>query len=300
MTEQSRSEWLAARRKGIGGSDAAAVLGLSPWKTPLQVYLEKRDESGETPDNESMLWGRVLEPVIRQQYAERTGRTVRVPDGIITHGQYDWMLANLDGVTDDRRVVEIKTARSGQDWGEPGTDEIPGHYLLQVQHYMAVTGFLVADVAVLIGGSDFRLYEVEADGELQEMLIDGEREFWQRVIEGNPPEPVSMADAQALFGRCGSNQAIEASEEVVSAIIHLHDIRQLIEAAKHDEEVVKAIILNAMGHADTLTASGKTLATWKQTKPASRFDTVAFKASHPELHAQFVKVGEPSRRFMLK
>ena len=170
-----RAQWLAQRRLGIGGSDAAAVLGLSKWKTPLALWQEK---SGQAPDDDSdsepMLCGRVLEPVIRQQYAQRTGRTVRLPEQILAHPQHNWMLANIDGITECGRIVEIKTARTGADWGEAGTDQIPQAYLLQVQHYMAVTGCAVADIAVLIGGADYRMYEVQADAELQAMLIDAE------------------------------------------------------------------------------------------------------------------------------
>lgn len=297
---QAREDWLAARRRGIGGSDAAAVLGMSRWKSPLQVYLEKRGESAGAPDNEPMLWGRLLEPVIRQQYAERTGREVLVPGSIMAHPRHDWMLANLDGITTDRRVIEIKTARTDHDWGEPGTDEIPGHYLLQVQHYMAVTGFLVADVAVLIGGSDFRLYEVPADSELQEMIISGEADFWQRVIDGVPPDPVSFADVQSMFGRRSSAVGVEASAEVLDALEQLKSIRAQIKAAEEREEAAKAIVMKAMGEAEALTHCGKTLCTWKMAKPSSRFDTTGFKAAHADLYSQFVKAGEPSRRFLVK
>lgn len=296
----NRAEWIAERRKGIGGSDVAAILGLSPWKTPLAVYLDKRGEGDETPDNEPMLWGRVLEPVIRQQYAERTGRIVRVPEGILTHQHYQFMRANLDGVTDDCRVVEIKTARGGNDWGEPGTDEIPVPYLLQVQHYMAVTGFEVADVAVLIGGSDFRLYEVPADVELQEMMIAGESDFWQRVVEGRPPEPVSFSDVQAMFGRISSQESVEATEDVLEALARLKTIREEIKAAETQEEAAKALIMKAMGEAEALVKSGKTLATWKMAKPPVRFDTKGFRAAHPDLYQKFATAGEPSRRFLLK
>lgn len=296
----AREEWLESRMAGIGGSDAAAVLGLSRWKTPLDVYLDKRGESVSAPDNEAMLWGRALEPVIRQQYAERTGRVVRVPEGILAHPEHPFMLANVDGVTDDRRVLEVKTARSGKDWGEPGSDEVPQAYLLQVQHYMAVTGYPVADVAVLIGGSDFRLYEVPADNELQELMVSAEAEFWQRVVDGNPPEPVSLADVQAKFGRTSNNAAIEAAPEVLTALETIKATRDQIKAIEASEEAARAIVMNAMGEADTLTFGGRTIATWKLAKAARRFDMDSFKAAHPAIYEQFAKTGDPSRRFIIK
>lgn len=296
----AREQWLEDRRTGIGGSDAAAVLGLSKWKTPLEVYMEKTGEIGEQVDNEAMLWGRALEPVIRQQYAERTGRVVRVPEGILRHPQHAFMLANLDGVTDDGRLVEIKTARSAQDWGDPGTDEIPQAYLIQVQHYLSVTALPIADVAVLISGSDFRLYEVEADPELQDMIINGEADFWQGVQAGVPPEPVTFADVQARFGRSTRGGTVDASPEVLAAVERLRQVKAGIKALEETEENEKATIMKAMGDADTLVYSGAPIVTWKAAKPAQRLDAKALQASMPQIYQQFLKTGEVSRRFLIK
>lgn len=295
-----RQEWLKERMTGIGGSDAAAVLGLSKWRTPLEVYREKRGELGPQEDNESFLWGRVLEPVICQQYAERTGRVVRVPDGILRHPVHGFMLANLDGVTDDGRVVEVKTARTGADWGDEGSDQVPADYLLQVQHYMAVTGFVVADVAVLIGGSDFRMYEVPADAELQEMLVEREAEFWRNVEQGIPPEPVTYSDMQARFGRSSKGGTVEASPEVLGAIDRLRGIKTELRRLEDAEDAETAIVMKALGECDTLVSGGFTVATWKAAKPSQRFDSKNFQAAYPELYPQFLKAGEVSRRFLLK
>jgi putative phage-type endonuclease len=296
----SKAAWLEERRRGIGGSDVAAILGLSKWKTPLQVYLDKRGESELTPDNESMLWGRALEPVIRQQYSERTGRAVRVPEKMLYSLDYPFMLANLDGFTDDRRVLEIKTARYGDDWGEPGTDEVPVAYLLQVQHYMAVTGLEVADVAVLIGGSDFRLYEVPSDRELQEMMIQREAEFWQRVVDENPPEPVTLAETIERFGRSAKQASIEASDDVIAALQTIKEVKSEIDVLKEREESARAIVLKALGENEAVVSGGKTLATWKMAKGRAGFNQEAFKTDHPELYQNYMKVGAPYRRFLLK
>lgn len=297
----ARQEWLAERRLGIGGSDAAAILGLSKWRTPYDVYADKLGLVDEAPDNEAMLWGRLQEPLIRQQYADRTGRAVTVPGSSLVHPVHGFMRANLDGATDDQRVFEAKTARTAQDWGEPGTDEVPQAYLLQVQHYMIVTGFAVADVAVLIGGSDFRIYEVPADPELQEMMIEAEAAFWERVQRQDPPEPVTLADAQARFGRASKSGAVVATEEVEKAVRHLANIKTQINVLKADEDEAKAIVMAAMGEMDTLASpGGQVLATWKAAKPAQRFDTKAFQAAQPALYAQFLKTGEPSRRLLIK
>lgn len=297
----ARDDFLKSRATGIGGSDAAAILGLSRWKSPFQVYQEKRGEAAQTPDNASMRWGRYLEPVVRQAYADDTGRAVRLPDGLVRHQQHTFMIANLDGVTDDGRVVEIKTARTSQGWGEPGSDQVPQEYLLQVQHYMAVTGLVVADVAVLIGGSDFRLYEVPADKELQDMLISAEAEFWSCVQSGYPPEPTSYADMQAKFGRSSRSDSVLADADVIDALRAIRDLTEQSKSIDSRIEDAKAIVMSAMGEFDTLIdASGAVLATWKASAPAKRLDSAALKDAHPDLYQQFIKTGEPSRRFLIK
>lgn len=296
-----RDQWLQDRRAGIGGSDVAPILGLSKWRTPLDVYRDKRGESRPDEDNEPMLWGRALEPVIRQQYSDRTGRTVVVPNNMIFHPKHEFMLANLDGVTDDNRLLEIKTARSGQDWGEPGTDEIPEAYALQVQHYLAVTGYAVADVAVLIGGSDFRLYEVPADTELQDMIIDAEAAFWQRVINGHEPDPITFAEAQQKFGRSNATGTVMAGDLATQAVRDLARIKAQIKELELAEESAKAIVMRAFGDSgDTLVSDNRTLATWKLAKAPERFDATRFKAAHPDLAAQFTAPGNPYRRLLIK
>lgn len=301
----ARADFLEARRTGIGGSDVAAILGLSKWSSPLQVYQDKRGEIEPAPDNDAMRWGRYLEPVVRQAYADETGREVRTLPELVRHPTHDFMIANLDGFVmpehGPRRIFEAKTARTGDGWGEPGSDDIPQPYLLQVQHYMEVTGFEVADVAVLIAGSDFRIYEVPVDRELTAMLVEAEHEFWQRVRRGDPPEPRTVEDAIARWGRASTADRVMADESVAAAIANLRELRSSRAQLELAEEANKALVMRALGEFDTLVDSaGKTLATWKASAPPNRFDTAGFKAAHPDLYAQFVKVGEPSRRFLLK
>lgn len=301
-----RADWLKARRTGVGGSDVAPILGLSKWTTPLAVYLDKRGEATETPDNDAMRWGRYLEPAVRQAYADETGREVRVPGEMLRHPLYEHMIANLDGVAGGGnhgplRIFEAKTARSAEGWGEPGTDQIPQAYCLQIQHYMEVTGIMVADVAVLIGGSDFRIYEVPADRELQDMIIDAEADFWRRVQRGEPPEPVTFADAQARYGRGSVPETVVLPEDLAPSVDRLRSVLAQSKAIESEIESLKAQLMITMGDRDTLIDSaGRTLATWKVAKAPQRFDAAAFKAVHPELAAAFTKAGDPSRRFLLK
>lgn len=295
------SEWCQARRRGIGGSDVAAIMGLSKYRTPLQVYLEKRGEASAQPDNWRMLVGRTLEPAIRQFYADMTGKTVLMPQGIITSEKHPFMLANLDGYTDDPRVVEIKTAGSGREWGDPGSSEIPTQYLCQVQHYMIVTGFPVADVVVSINNNDPVIYTVEADKELHEMIIEEEAAFWKKVQDGIPPEPVTFAEAVQKYGQLSIQGGIEASKEIIHTIERLKAVKDSKKAIEDEEERLRGEIIIALGdRGDALLKNGKPLATYRLSKPSERFDTDAFKVAHSDLYEQFKKTISGSRRLLIK
>jgi len=296
------AQWLEERRKGIGGSDIAAILGLSPFKTAYQVYLEKRKEVEDWQGNNLTDWGKRMEPAIRQWYSDQTGRSVRLPDKIMYHEKYPFMLASLDGFTDDRRIVEIKTARSGKNWGEPRTNQIPDYYAVQCHHYMIVTGFEVTDVPVSIAGGSPELYEVPADREIAEMIIEACASFWQRVIDGNPPDPVTYADAVARFGKIRSEGAVMASDQTLQIVSDLKDIRSRLDELKAEEEEKKGKLIISLGESgDTLIdCSGNTLLTYKLTNGRKSFDTKTFEKEHPELYQKYLKTLEPSKRFLLK
>ena len=242
------AEQLQKRQKGLGGSDCAAALGLSPWKTALELFHEKRgtgDSDLVLVPTEPMRWGTILEPVIRQEYAERTGRTVRVPTEPLTHPTHTFMCANVDGLTHDDRLLEVKTARVGYGWGEPGTDAIPQVYLLQVQHYLVVTELPVADVAVLIGGCEYRQYEIPADPELQEMIIEGERDFWQHVESGTAPEldldsPRALEIVRKLYRG--------TSGEILTASVVLEQWRTVHDQAQEATDRYQAVVDGAKAH----------------------------------------------------
>jgi putative phage-type endonuclease len=295
-------QWLEERRKGIGGSDIAAILGMNPWKTAFQVYQEKRKEVESWEGNKATDWGKRMEPAIRQWYSDQTGRDVMLPDKILYHSKYPFMLASLDGFTVDRRVVEIKTARSSKGWGEPGTNEIPDYYALQCQHYMIVTGFEVTDVPVSIGGGSPELYEVPEDKELQEMILDAASGFWQRVIDGNPPDAVTYADAVARYSRSAAEGSVVASQKEIDWIGAMKAVRDKKAELEAMEEEIKGNLIITMGDVGSaiVDLDGKALVTYKLGKGITRFDAKSFEREKPELYKQYLKTSEPQRRFLIK
>jgi putative phage-type endonuclease len=294
------------RRTGIGASEMGAVLGLSRYSTPTEVYLEKK---GLLPprvevDDGPMYFGRLLEPVVLDVYAQRTGRAVFKPKTAFRSVEHRWMFANLDGVVvdDSRRIVEVKTAYSKEDWGEPGSDDVPPVYMVQVQQQLRVMGADVADLAVLFHGSEFAIYTVEADPALQDMIIEAGSEFWQRVIDSDPPPITSVEDARLRWGSLSSKGNVVANTAALYALRTLRDATEHRKNLEGVEAEAKAYLMGVLGDAgDTLVdGQGKTLATWKLAKAPERFDTKTFALDHPGLHADYLRSGTPARVFLLK
>jgi putative phage-type endonuclease len=188
----ARAAWLEARRRGIGGTDAAAILGLSPWATPLTVWLDKRGELKPRDDAEAewLWWGRNLEDLLARRYCETTGRQVFNPGKILEHREHPFLIGTPDRLCmNERRGLDLKTARRDDGWGAPGTDDIPAVYVAQMCHYMAVTDYDRWDVAVLVGGSDFRVYTLERDREFEAAMVAQLVAWWQHhVVGGERPE----------------------------------------------------------------------------------------------------------------
>ncbi|HHW14817.1 MAG TPA: YqaJ viral recombinase family protein, partial [Firmicutes bacterium] len=137
----AREAWLAERRRGIGGSDAAAIAGLSKWRSPMAVWLEKTGQVEPEEPGEAALWGTKLEDVVARHFAEATGFKVQRCNAILQHPERPWMLANIDRYVLDpargRGLLEVKTTNA---WNHDASeDKAPDHYLIQVHHYLAVT-----------------------------------------------------------------------------------------------------------------------------------------------------------------
>ena len=193
-------KWLEYRKQGIGGSDASVVCGINRYKSPVELWMEKTGQLPYQEAGEAAYWGTQLEALVRSEFTKRTGIEVRQVKQLLQSEDHPFMLANLDGVCEHPDygpcIFEAKTA-SAYKAGE-WDDAIPDEYLLQVSHYMAVTGYKAAYIAVLIGGNTFRWRLIERDDKLISMLIPFETIFWKHVQGGTPP-PLDGSDASAKF-----------------------------------------------------------------------------------------------------
>lgn len=210
VPDGDREAWLEVRRHGIGGSDVAAMMGLSPYRTPYETWAEKSGliESPDISDKPSVMWGNILEPVIGDHYKSlHPDRTVKRLNAVCRSKERPWAQASLDYEVKDPDlgwgILEIKTAgaRSADQWDEG----VPLYYLTQVTHYMSVTGRPFADVAVLIGGNDYREYRVMRDEDDIRAVDEAVDAFWKRVENGDAPDVGgSVTESQALFRQFGT------------------------------------------------------------------------------------------------
>ena len=184
MTDADRSQF-------IGGTDAAAIAGLSPWTTPMDVWMEKTGRMVNVLDNEIMYWGREIEPIIANRYAADTGRDLRDSEPL-SHVFYPWAGGHPDRlIYPDQGILEIKTAglHMRNHWGDAPYGDVPQQYYIQVQWYMWLTGFQWADIAVLIGGQDYRVYYVPRNDSVIDRLVNICGDFWENnVLKDIPPE----------------------------------------------------------------------------------------------------------------
>jgi len=207
-------EQLMERQQGLGGSEIAAALGLSPWKTPYELYIEKTTDdplSLQTPMTPAQEWGHRLENVLALKYQDDTGY-VLIPGFKVHHAHYPWLYATPDRLVYEKeghgktlKGLEIKTAsyRNGEQWGASGSQIIPEHYYLQIAHYMLVTGISSWDVAVKIDSADFRIYTFERDTQIEEAILEGAKAFWENHVlaRKEPPIDFKASGVQELMTR---------------------------------------------------------------------------------------------------
>ena len=277
--QEQRETWLKERRSGIGGSDAAAILGVSPWRTALDIYSDKRGISPlSTEPTSPMWWGTAMEDLIAKRYCEMTGFTIcEDKPGIYRHGTHKELLGTPDRlvtVSGNVRGLEIKTSSQylAQEWGNPGTDDVPTYYAAQCAHYMAVCDVDSWDLAVLIGGNDLRIFTLYRDLELEKSMIKTLTSWWKaHVLAGIPPEPSDPADESRylknLFPR-NVGERKEADEEIQEVASKLEKALEYMTVAEERVEMCRNALKKYIGDADGVDGDGWK-ATWKLTSETS-------------------------------
>lgn len=285
--DMDRDEWLEWRRRGIGGSDASAVAGLNRWRSPMQVWLEKTGQISDDADSEAMYWGRVLEDIVAHEFSKRTGKQLRRRNAILQHPKYPFMIANVDRlVVGEDAGLECKTASEwrSNEWVHNG---IPDEYLIQCQHYMAVTGYGKWYIAVLIGGNRFLWQEIQRDEDIVEYLIRIESDFWHLVETRTPPAmdgSQASSEALKLLYPESVGETIELPDEAEQLIEERDSLKATIAGYEDELAAIENKLKAMLGEAEAGRIGDK-LVTWK-TVTSRRVDAKRLRKLHPDIYQE--------------
>ena len=290
MTEQ-RKKWLWERKKGIGGSDAGAILGVNPYKSAFLAWQDKVTDDIDESQSEAAYWGTVLEDIVAKEFSKQTGKKVRRVNRTLEHAKYPFIRANIDrDVVGENAILECKTANAfyAKEWKE---DQVPASYLAQCQHYLAVTGAQTCYIACLIGGQRFVWKAVSRDEELIQMILTAEIEFWENhVLTGVPPEmDGSCAAGEYLFKTYShdSGETIMLESRYESAMKNYLDLKAQSDEIKREMDCLSNQLKEQMKEAQTA-VSGSYQADWK-TRESKRVDTDRFKKEYPDIYQKVLR-----------
>lgn len=296
---KNREAWLALRNTGLGGSDAAVITGMSKWKSPITLWMEKtgQKEPDDLSDNQRVQWGIKLEPIVADAFCEQTGKKV-MRRGMMRSIDHTWMLANVDRViVGENAGLECKTAGVDQAkyWRD---DNMPDGYYLQCQWYMAVTGCDKWYVAVLIGGNEFKWKEIPRNEEEIQSLIKAGEKFWDYIKNNVMPPVDGSSDCSTALAKTypgGEAGQTTVPEDLVK---QFHDAKQLLSLNEAAVKKLENQIKETMGDFE-LAYAGDTKITWKTQAGRVTVDSKRLKAEQPAVYETYSKVGNPVRVFMV-
>lgn len=302
-----RGQWLEVRKGGIGSSDAAAAVGLNPYKSQLELWLEKTGRAAANDDHQGMddprFWGTLLEPYVAVAYQQKTDHKVRKVNAVLQHPTFPFMLANIDREVVGNAGVQILECKTAGEFGSRlWKDGVPQYIQLQVQHQLAVTGKGAADVAVLLCGQKLEVHRIERDEEVISRLVVLESQFWEYVVTDTPP-PADGSESAAralrhLYQGNDTTLDFTGNAELGNTFDALADLDQEIAVKERDAERLKQAIQQAMGDASKA-AFANGVVTFKRAKDGSRIDTKALTVAHPDIAARYTVTTPGSRRFLL-
>lgn len=302
-----REAWLQVRRGGIGSSDAAAAVGLSPYQSQLELWLEKTGRAAAKPDgqvfDDPMYWGTLLEPYVAAAYQLQSGRKVRKVNSVLQHPTFPYMLANIDREVIGNPEVQILECKTAGEFGSRlWRDGVPEYVQLQVQHQLAVTGKAAADVAVLLCGQKLEVHRIPRDDELISRLIVLESRFWE-FVETDTPPPADGSESAARALRQlyqGNDTSLDFSQdaELSETFLSLSALHAELAEKEQQAEQLKQRIQQAMGDASRAVFEHGVV-TYKRAKDSSFLDSKRLAANHPEIAAQYTGQRPGARRFVL-
>ena len=288
--EMTHQEWLEDRRKGIGGSDVATILGLNKYKSVYQLWLEKTGQVEVTSaQSEAAYWGNTLEEVVAEEFSKRTGKKVRRRNRVFEHSKYPFLRANIDrDIVGENAVLECKTANQflANEWDD---DEIPIQYICQVQHYMNVLNLDYVYFAVLIGGQKFVWKKMERDQELIDMITEKLVAFWTENVEKGIEPAIDGLKAtsdfltQRYLDTDESETELNAAfDEKIANLTRLKGDKKIIE---ENITLLENELKQALGKSDaTIGITPNNIVSWKKMQ-SKRLDKKKLIDKYPDIAA---------------
>ena len=297
--DMPKTEWLKHRQAGIGGSDASCIAGLNPWKSAIQLYMDKKEENPQEQKSLRMELGNRLEGLVAELFTEATGLKVRNVNGILKNDKYPFALANIDrAIVGEKAFLECKTTNSYalKEWEEG----VPAHYEIQCLHYMAITGATHCYIAALIGNSDFIWHKIERDQETIDYLMQIEKDFWENNIEKDVVPMPDGSDAYSEYLKKkydkSNGQVIELHllENGVNKLNRYDEIVADIKALESEKKLIEQEIQLHMEEFE-VAKIGDRKVTWKSSS-RNTIDSKKLKAEMPDIAQQYMKTST-SRTF---
>lgn len=256
--EPNTDPWYALRADGIGSSDIAAIVGLSPFTSAYTLWHRKAGKVADQPESDFMDWGKRLEPVIADKFAENHPEMTVESTGTWCSSERRWQRANPDrlvwakGYDEFDSYLEVKCASAykADDWGPTGTDRVPPGYRAQVIWQGDVLGLSSAWCAVLIGGNDYREYHLTWEADEAEFLREAGRVFWESVQNGEPPEIDDSDSTYSVVRELHPDIDAEASVEIPAEMyLPWEQAKAVIDEAEAQIQKAKSRINDHMGDA---------------------------------------------------
>ncbi len=303
----SREAWLLERKKGIGSSDIAAIVGADPYRGPLDVFLDKTGRDRAGIETRPMRLGRALEPIILAEFVEETGREARLDGVLAIHRTVPIARATPDSrLVAEPAGVELKAPgfRQAGHWGRSWSNEYPEQYLAQCAWQMAVMDLDEWYLAALLGGQDFRVYRIHRDRELEEGLLEAAQRFWRDHVVADVAPPLDASDAARRFVESRFPASVKparvATPEEEALIHELADARSRERAAEADFERIGNLLRESIGESEAIELKGLAKIGWKSQRGRTTTDWKSIVATFTppaDLIALHTTTGAPSRVF---
>ena len=293
-------EWLLDRQQNpsIGASQSAAVLGLHPWMTAVELWDELVNGFQPKEDNLAMYLGREMESILRDLFYRETGMKVKQDNKIRIDEEYDFLTTNLDGMVVGEKIpVEFKTTAKKWD------GEIPDHYFVQLQHQMMITNSPRIYFASLFMGYDKQMIiekynrDDEFINKLRKSLVD----FWNINVQGKvAPECQTINDANTLYANVSEEDIVQADKDIYDIVLKLSSHNRRKSESDREIKHCKLQLMTLLENKQVIEYNGSELVTWKPTKDRVLFDKAKFKNENPDMYDKYLLSKKGSRRFVLK